>query len=221
MEDKFLEYLNSFGHPVGTWISIILGGIALITGIIISIKKIKKKYDDRLKYQIKKEEETKEFMETVIRIEKQVTELTTNVTNLTSQHENSIVELNNKIEDIRHAVTESQQDSKDGDLALEQQIKNFENTIDDIKDKISSMDEKTSLLITSDRDGIKSYIIDKYYQVTKDGYINPHSLQVLESRYVEYLQENGNTYIEGMMKAIRKLPNEKPKESKRKSKSRD
>ena len=72
------------------------------------------------------------------------------------------------------------------------------------------MDEKTNLLIESDKEGIKSFIIDKYYQALEDKYIKLHVLQGLELRYEKYLQENGNTYIGRLMNEIRKMPNEPP-----------
>jgi hypothetical protein len=107
-------------------------------------------------------------------------------------------------------VIESQQDSKEGDIALENQLKSYENTIDNLNIKLSNMDEKTNLLIESDKEGIKSFIIDKYYQALEDKYIKLHVLQGLELRYEKYLQENGNTYIGRLMNEIRKMPNEPP-----------
>ena len=211
MEKSFIDFLNSLGvHPFGTWLAIILGGVTVIGGIIAAIVKMKKKYDDELKTRLMKEEEDKEFRESMQKVANQVSSIQADIINLSSQHESSIAEVNSKLEDVWHAVIESQQDSKEGDIALENQLKSYENTIDNLNIKLSNMDEKTNLLIESDKEGIKSFIIDKYYQALEDKYIKLHVLQGLELRYEKYLQENGNTYIGRLMNEIRKMPNEPP-----------
>ena len=210
MEDSFIEWLNSFGHPIGTWLAIILGGATVIGGIIAVIIKTKKNYDKKLTVKLLKEQEFKEFRKSIQTVAEQVTTIQTGLTDLSSKHDTSINEINSKLEDVWTAVIESQRDSKEGDIALENQIKSYENAIDNLHIKISNMDDKTTLLIESDKEGIKSFIIDKYYHALNDGYIELQVLQGLELRYEKYLQENGNTYIGELMNAIRKMPNKPP-----------
>lgn len=219
MEDSFIEFLNSLGHPFGTWIGAFLGGITIISGIIFAIIKVKKNYDKKISDQSLKAEYDKNFRESMQTVANTVTSIQTDMTNLIAQHESSITEINTKLEDVWSAVLESQRDSKEGDIALENQIKSYESTLDKLSLKLSNMDEKTNLLIESDMESIKSFIIDKYYQAQEDGYIRLHVLQGLELRYAKYLQENGNTYIEKLMSEIRKMPNDPPTQVRPKTKN--
>lgn len=211
MEDSFIEFLDSIGnYPIGTWVAIIIGGVTVISLIVGAVIKIKKTYDGHLTKKLKAEEEERKFRNKVSGVVEQVDEIKNTLTRLSTSHDSSFNEINNRLEEVWTAVIESQRDSKEGDIALENQMRNYETAIDNLNVKLSTMDEKTTLLIESDKEGIKSFIIDKYYQALEDKYIKLHVLQGLELRYEKYLQENGNTYIGRLMNEIRKMPNEPP-----------
>ena len=219
MEESFLDWLNSFGHPIGTYIAIIIGGVTLIAGVLAAIRTIKKKYDDHIAEKLLKDTEEKEFKKTMQQIVSQVSSIQSGLTDLSTKHDNSINEINSKIDDVWSAVIESQKDSKEGDVVLENQMKSYEEVLDNLSVKLSNMDEKTTMLIDSDKEEIKSFIIDKYYQAKNDGYIELHVLQGLELRFAKYLQENGNTYVGRLMNAIRKMPNDPPSQPRPKTHS--
>ena len=219
MEESFLDWLNSFGHPIGTYIAIIIGGVTLIAGVLAAVRTVKKKYDDHISEKLLKETEEKEFKKTMQQMVSQVSSIQSDLTDLSTKHDNSITEINSKIDDVWSAVIESQKDSKEGDVVLENQIKSYEEVLDNLSIKLSSMDEKTTMLIDSDKEEIKSFIIDKYYQAKNDGYIELHVLQGLELRFAKYLQENGNTYVGRLMNAIRKMPNDPPSQPRPKTHS--
>ena len=219
MEESFLDWLNSFGHPIGTYIAIIIGGVTLIAGVLAAVRTVKKKYDDHISEKLLKETEEKEFKKTMQQMVAQVSSIQSDLTDLSAKHDNSITEINSKIDDVWSAVIESQKDSKEGDVVLENQIKSYEEVLDNLSIKLSSMDEKTTMLIDSDKEEIKSFIIDKYYQAKNDGYIELHVLQGLELRFAKYLQENGNTYVGRLMNAIRKMPNDPPSQPRPKTHS--
>lgn len=210
MEESFLDWLNSFGHPIGTYIAIIIGGVTLIAGVLAAIRTVKKKYDDHIAEKLLKDTEEKEFKKTMQQMVSQVSSIQSGLTDLSTKHDSSINEINSKIDDVWSAVIESQKDSKEGDVVLENQIKSYEEVLDNLSIKLSNMDEKTTMLIDSDKEEIKSFIIDKYYQAKNDGYIELHVLQGLELRFEKYLQENGNTYVGRLMNDIRKMPNDPP-----------
>lgn len=219
MEESFLDWLNSFGHPIGTYIAIIIGGVTLIAGVLAAVRTVKKKYDDHIAEKLLKETEEKEFKKTMQQMVSQVSSIQSDITDLSNKHDNSIAEINSKIDDVWGAVIESQRDSKEGDVVLENQIKSYEDVLDNLNIKLSNMDEKTTMLIDSDKEAIKSFIIDKYYQAKNDGYIELHVLQGLELRFAKYLQENGNTYVGRLMNAIRKMPNDPPSQPRPKTHS--
>lgn len=219
MEESFLDWLNSFGHPIGTYIAIIIGGVTLIAGVLAAVRAVKKKYDDHIAEKLLKETEEKEFKKTMQQMVSQVSSIQSDLTDLSTKHDNSISEINSKIDDVWSAVIESQRDSKEGDVVLENQIKSYEDVLDNLNIKLSNMDEKTTMLIDSDKEAIKSFIIDKYYQAKNDGYIELHVLQGLELRFAKYLQENGNTYVGRLMNEIRKMPNDPPSQPRPKNHS--
>ena len=208
MEGNFIDFLNSFGIPLGTWLAIIIGGIAVISAIIKAVKEIKKKYDKYLVTKVNKEKEEKEFRESMLTVANNVTTIQTNIDALSKQQQNQQQEIHTKLDEVWNAIVASQKDSRDGDIALENQIKNYVTTIDNINIKLSAVDDKTNLLIDSDKEGIKSFITDKFYEAKEKGYIELHVLETLELRYKKYLQENGNTYVKKLMDTLRMLPNE-------------
>lgn len=210
MEDTFIEFLNSLGFPLGTLIAIIIGGVSLCSAIILGVRKLKKSYDERIEKKLLQEQEEREFRESMQNVANQVSSIQSDIATLSSKHDESISELNTKLEDVRASVIDGQRDSREGDIVLENQIRSYENAMDTLNVKLSNMDDKTTLLLESDKEGIKSFIIDKYYKAKEDKYIKLHVLQGLELRYEKYLQENGNTYVRKLMEEIRKMPNEPP-----------
>lgn len=210
MDKSVIQFLDSTGVPLGTWIAIIIGVISFISGIVIGIKKIKKKYDDKLKKKLKKAEDDKKFRDSVRDIASTVSDIQNNMSDISNRQK----EVTEKLNEVWTQLTESKADSIAGDNELKEQLKNYEEKMDNINRKLSTMDEKSTLLIESDKEGIKSYITDKYYQALSDGYVELHVLQTLEVRYEKYLQENGNTYVGKLMAGLRKMPNEKDQKTK-------
>ena len=210
MSKTLVDFFNSFGLPLGTWIAIIISAITFISGLIISIKKVKKKYDAKLKKRLAKQEEDRKFKSSMKEVVNTVNKIQGNIDAFIDENR----EIHNKLDEMWNNINESRNESKDGDKALEKQIKEqmkkYEETFDDIKKTLKNMDEKTTLIIESDKEGIKSYITDKYYQAINDKYIELHVLQALELRYEKYLQENGNTYVGRLMAQLRQMPNTPP-----------
>lgn len=81
-----------------------------------------------------------------------------------------------------------------------------EKTIQKIKNDLDEVKKNINLLITSDKDDIRSWITDKYHYFINLGYIDDFSLDCLERRFKSYKQEGGNTYVDSMMEELRALP---------------
>ena len=105
-------------------------------------------------------------------------------------------------EDFNERLNKNEKDIKE---TRDSQIK----TEDDLKRIFKTLD----LLLESDRDDIKGYIVSKYYEVHAKNYIDSYSLDCLERRYKTYSREGGNTYIESLMNEIRRLPIVTPTEA--------
>lgn len=82
----------------------------------------------------------------------------------------------------------------------EKQIKELIEAVDILKDKVD-------MLVESDRDDIKAFIIRQHhyfcYQLKQ---IDDQSLDCIQKRYAHYEGEGGNSYIPDLMKDLRNLP---------------
>lgn len=88
-----------------------------------------------------------------------------------------------------------------------QKPKEMQNTVDHLKDNVDYLRKKVDLLIDSDKDDIKAYIIREHhyfcYQLKQ---IDDQSLECIERRYEHYRAQGGNTYIPDLMEDLRNLP---------------
>ena len=90
-------------------------------------------------------------------------------------------------------------------------IKQNFDQINKIKENINILCEKVDILIKSDRDDIKAFITrEHHYFVYQKGWIDDYSLDCIEKRYSHYVEEKGNSFIQGLMKEIRRLPKKGP-----------
>ena len=87
---------------------------------------------------------------------------------------------------------------------LIEKITNKQNNTDEY---LQEMSQKIDLLIQSDKDAIKSYITGEHHKFCYDlKEIDDFSLDCLQKRYRHYADEGGNSFIEGFMQDLRKLP---------------
>ena len=81
------------------------------------------------------------------------------------------------------------------------------NKYDSVLKEASMFDEDTlDMLVESDRDDIKSWLVQQYHYFMKLGSIDDFSKDTIEKRATHYFTEGGNSYIENLLKQIRKLP---------------
>lgn len=87
------------------------------------------------------------------------------------------------------------------------QIEKLMKAQDTTTEKVENILNKIELLINSDKDATKAYITDKHhFYCYKQKWIDDYALDCLEKRFEHYLQENGNSFVEDLMKEIRDLP---------------
>lgn len=89
---------------------------------------------------------------------------------------------------------------------LEVKENDNESAIQSVQLDLTNIKESVNLLVESDKDDIRAWITEKYHYFTDLGYIDDFTLDCIERRFKSYKQEGGNTYIDGMMSTIRKLP---------------
>lgn len=61
-------------------------------------------------------------------------------------------------------------------------------------------------LTDSDRDDIRLCITEKFHICTERNWVDDYTLSCLEKRFSCYQAEGGNSFVEGMMEALRALP---------------
>ena len=84
-------------------------------------------------------------------------------------------------------------------------------TFDKINDTFKTINQQIGMLIESDKEAIKSYIVkEHHFFVYEQGWIDDYSLECLERRFSVYEQEHGNSFVKGLVNEIRELPKQPP-----------
>lgn len=110
---------------------------------------------------------------------------------------NKIKRTDNKVEDIQEELQKKEKEIAEHFRLLQEQIENLSDNV--------------NLLINSNKEDIKSYIVDRHhYFCYEKHWIDDYSLDCLEKRFVYYEKEGGNSFIEGLMNEVRALPKVPP-----------
>lgn len=213
-EKDFIDFLNSLvgGLNIGTLLMISVGGVSFIYGVITLIKKIRNGYLTFIKAKVNETEELNKKNVLLNDMSRKLTDLNVKVNEMESTQSEQHDQVNQKLNEIWENVMKNKDESDARDKTLEAQNNFLNKRIDDLSSSIDSIDRKTNLLINSDTENIKSFIIDKYYDALRDGYVPVRVLESLENRYEKYLQENGEikfTYVAALMDKLRMMPNVK------------
>ena len=210
MESEFLRWLDSFPGHLGTFLAVIIGGVGLITALVTSIMKLKKEYEQRIVDMTRKEETDRKFKDDISEMIREVKILKDNSEFLSQQYAETQRELNGKIDNLTLMAEETKQKDRDQDTMVENKINELNATLADFRKDINANKDQLDVLISSDKESIKAFIVGSYYQAKSDGYVNSHLMQVLEERYETYKRENGNGYITGIMHELRAFPYSAP-----------
>lgn len=99
-------------------------------------------------------------------------------------------------------------------LNQEKEDEKLHNDIKDLSDywktKENDFHRILQLLIESDKDAIKSFIVKEHHYHLRQGWIDDFSLDTIEKRYGHYKEEGGNSYIGDLIQDLRALPNFPP-----------
>ena len=94
---------------------------------------------------------------------------------------------------------------------LKNNIDKNQQQIKDLKTSIAHLTEKVDTLIDSDRDDIKAFITrEHHYFCYQKGWIDDYSLDCIERKFTHYIDQGGNSFIQGLMQEIRDLPKQDP-----------
>ena len=210
MESEFLQWLDSFPGHLGTILAVIIGGVGLITALVTSIMKLKKEYEQRIVDMTRKEETDRKFKDDISEMIREVKILKDNTEFMSQQYAETQRELNGKIDNLTVMIEETKQKDKDQDSMIETKMTELNTTMSDFRKDINANKDQLDVLIASDKESIKSFIVSRYYQAKSDGYVNSHLMQIIEERYETYKKENGNSYVGGLMNELRAFPHTAP-----------
>lgn len=210
MESEFLQWLDSFPGHLGTILAVTIGGVGLITALVTSIMKLKKEYEQRIVDMTRKEETDRKFKDDISEMIREVKILKDNSEFLSQQYAETQRELNCKIDNLTVMMEETKQKDRDQDSMLETKMTELNTTMSDFRKDINANKDQLDVLIASDKESIKSFIVSCYYQAKSDGYVNSHLMQIIEERYETYKKENGNSYVGGLMNELRAFPHTAP-----------
>lgn len=210
MESEFLQWLDSFPGHLGTILAVTIGGVGLITALVTSIMKLKKEYEQRIVDMTRKEETDRKFKDDISEMIREVKILKDNSEFLSQQYAETQRELNGKIDNLTVMMEETKQKDRDQDSMLETKMTELNTTMSDFRKDINANKDQLDVLIASDKESIKSFIVSCYYQAKSDGYVNSHLMQIIEERYETYKKENGNSYVGGLMNELRVFPHTAP-----------
>ena len=82
----------------------------------------------------------------------------------------------------------------------------YNGAIEELKEQLEKQQKTLDMLIASDRDDIKGWLVQQYHYFMELGSIDDFSKDTIEKRATQYFTEGGNSYIEDLLKQIRKLP---------------
>ena len=210
MESEFLQWLDSFPGHLGTILAVTIGGVGLITALVTSIMKLKKEYEQRIVDMTLKEETDRKFKDDISEMIREVKILKDNTEFMSQQYAETQRELNGKIDNLTVMIEETKQKDKDQDSMIETKMNELNTTMSDFRKDINANKDQLDVLISSDKESIKSFIVSCYYQAKSDGYVNSHLMQIIEERYETYKRENGNSYVSGLMNELRAFPHTAP-----------
>lgn len=210
MEGEFLRWLDSFPGHLGTILAVVIGGVGLTTAIVTGIVRLKKEYEQRIADMTRKEETDRKFKDDISVMIQEVKILKNNSEFMSQQYAETQRELNAKIDNLTDMVEETKQKDRDQDNMIETRINELNTTLTDFRRDINANKDQLDVLISSDKESIKAFIVGCYYQAVRDGYVSSHLMQVLEERYETYKRENGNGYITGIMHELRAFPHTAP-----------
>lgn len=210
MESEFLQWLDSFPGHLGTILAVTIGGVGLITALVTSIMKLKKEYEQRIVDMTRKEETDRKFKDDISEMIREVKILKDNTEFMSQQYAETQRELNGKIDNLTLMAEETKQKDRDQDSMIETKMNELNTTMSEFRKDINANKDQLDVLIASDKESIKSFIVSCYYQAKSDGYVNSHLMQIIEERYETYKKENGNSYVSGLMNELRAFPHTAP-----------
>lgn len=183
MEKEFLDWLGSFTINPATLIAIIV----VVFTFIIKGNDIYNDFKQKIDMKVEKRANKKIADNTLL---KTIDSLSSTVNEFSSD----LKEMKELMNDYKEEIGE-----------LKSKLSNYEETNTDVTNQIKNIDKKVDLLMDSDKESIRSYILNEYHKWANLKYIDVYSLATIEEKYEKYQLENGNSFVGDIMNELRHL----------------
>lgn len=115
----------------------------------------------------------------------------------------------------RKEITDAYQEEID----LKNEFKKIHERFDEIVSRLNNLEirmeiaeERLNDLTVSDMHDIKAWIVEQYHRFYgQQGWIDAFSAETIDRRYMDYVKEGGNSYVENLINQLHTLPMD-PKE---------
>ena len=113
-------------------------------------------------------------------------------------------------QEIAHEAEERKKQIQEVEAKHQEQVTEIKSQIGEVATQVSNLTGKIDLLVESDKDDIKAFITREYhYFCGQQGWIDDYSMDCIEKRYMHYIAEHGNSFVEQLMDSLRALPRQK------------
>lgn len=115
----------------------------------------------------------------------------------------------------RREITDAYQE----EINLKNEFKKIHERFDEIVSRLDNLEirmeiaeERLNDLTVSDMHDIKAWIVEQYHRFYgQQGWIDAFSAETIDRRYMDYVKEGGNSYVENLINQLHTLPMD-PKE---------
>lgn len=77
---------------------------------------------------------------------------------------------------------------------------------DNVNNRIDALEGKINILSDSNRNGIKAWLVETYYNSLEEEYLDDFTKDLIERRYEDYKKLGGNSYIAQLVDKMRNIP---------------
>lgn len=197
MESTVINWLNTVAPGLGVALAIIVVGGGFIIAFNKSARDFFKKHDRKVRKEQRDSIDDAEFKQQMLELMSGVKEIQTNM-----------IAIDKKVDGLSETIKTVEKTSKESDDELRKRLDSTEEQFCSLHEKQDIISGNVQLLIESDKESNRSFITLEYYKAIEKGYIEVYTMQAIEYRYEKYLQEHGDSFINGLIKELRELKHE-------------
>ena len=221
MEEEAFKVLSEipYGKIILAVVALIIIALAILEKTTNLFSGAKERAEQRRKTALEKAMADQKFRENINTIVQEVPKMNGRMSSVNSQinsfltRESSLEETQqmciNMISDLKKDITNLKDLSDKKDELLTQQLQETTKTMAELSASLNDISEKVNLIIESDTDEFRIYLMNIYNEYARGNKKIPLQLkQVLRTRFKRYRAEGGNGWAQSLMDEIMKLDTE-------------